>query len=195
MEALVLVATALALAVALPLGQAALASARWNLVIERDQVCGVGAYREAAIPRTRLRWSGIHPSVLAACTLGVLWAFATFCFAMAGAFLPPAWPVAISGFVLAIVLLLAVSRLARPRHDTARFVRAATTYSFVHHGAVLLTFLAIGALGSMELFAFTGVACTVGIAITAYLRASIATEVERQDLTRETTDAGHVAGA
>jgi len=193
MEVLVCVVAVLVVAFVLPLSQAALASARWRPVLERGELRGAGAYREASVPITRVRWRGVHPSVIAACVLGVLWAFATFCFSLAGAFLPPAWPVAISGFVLSIVLLRVTSHLACRQEDAASFVRTATTYSFIHHGAVVLTFLALSTWGSMaEVLLFTLVACAIGVAITAYLRASLHTEIERRPIeprAEETTTA------
>ncbi len=193
MEVLVFVAAALVLAVGLPLGQAALASARWGLVIERDAVRGSGAYRSASIPRTRMRWSGVHPSVLAACALGVILAVATACLSLAGLFLPPAWPVAFSGFALACVLLATVSRLACKHSGAGQFVRRATTYSFVHHGAVVLTFTMM-APWMPEVLAFVLVTCGIGVAITAYLRVSVRTEIEREDVSASDDD-GHAAAA
>ena len=179
MEVLVCLVAAVVAAFVIPFSQAVLASSRWRPVLERGALRGAGAYREATVPTTRLRWRGVHPSVMAACVLGVLWAFATFCFALAGAFVPPAWPVAISGFVLSIVLLRVTSHLACKHEDAASFVRTATTYSFLHHGAVALTFAALSTWGSMaEVLLFTLVACAIGVAITAYLRVSIRTEIE-----------------
>lgn len=175
MEILVL----LVVIVALPLGQALLARERWDRVPVHGAERGPGAYRSAQVVKTRRLWSGVHPGVLVASSLGLFWAGATICFAGAGLFLPPAWPVAVSGFFLAPVLLVVSTRLACRHPSAARFVRGATTYSFLHHGAVLLTFAAFGLFGAEpSLFLVALVACAIGVAITALLRAALRFEIE-----------------
>ncbi|MBX7193405.1 MAG: hypothetical protein K1X94_15225 [Sandaracinaceae bacterium] len=184
---------ALAVVLGTVLSQALLARARWVNERADGPVVGEGAYREAPVSRWRRRWLGLPIVVGAACTLSALWALVTLGFALAGTLLPPAWPVALSGYALVIVLFVASSKLARRTPDASRAVRFATTHSYLHHGAVLLTFGALATLGhdAWELFLVSAAACAVGVAVTALLH--VAAHRDAESLAREGALDGLVA--
>jgi hypothetical protein len=183
METLSIVVISLAMASVVVLAQAALAPRRWRTVVVHGAPIGAGAYREAPAVRTRRRWRAPSASVTAASVLAVLWALATGMFALAGMLLPPVWPVALSGFVLVVLLFHAAAQLAMRAEGRAERVRRITTYSYVHHAAVVGTFALLSVwsafAGREEMVAilvFAVVACTIGVGITALVRSAARSE-------------------
>jgi hypothetical protein len=186
METLSIVVISLAMASVVVLAQAALAPRRWQTVVVHGAPIGAGAYREAPVVRTRRRWRAPSGGVTAASMLAVLWALATGAFALAGMLLPPVWPVSLSGFVLVVLLFHAAALLATRGEGRVERVRHITTYSYVHHAAVVGTFALMsvwsafaGRAEMVALLVFTVVACTVGVGITALVRS--AASAERDD--------------
>jgi cytochrome bd-type quinol oxidase subunit 2 len=91
--------------------------------------------------------------------------------------------VALSGFVLVVLLFHAAAQLAMRAEGRAERVRRITTYSYVHHAAVVGTFALLSVwsafAGREEMVAilvFAVVACTIGVGITALVRSAARSE-------------------
>jgi hypothetical protein len=178
METPSIVLISLLMAYLLVLALAALTPRRWQTIMVHGAQIGAGAYREAPVARTRRRWRAPSALVTTASTLSVLWALATGMFALAGMLLPPAWPVALSGCALAVLLFFAAWLLATRADGGAERVRRITTYSYVHHCAVVATFVvfALYDRATIGLLVFSFVACTIGAGVTALLRSAAGSE-------------------
>ena len=184
MELIAVVLVPIVLGIAATALQAGLAERRWTLEAVHGAVVGDGAFRSAPQRETRARWLGIRPTAFVAALATLLWAFATVLCALAGLLLPPVWPVAISGFVLAVRLVGAAFLLAARDARAPATIGRVALHSYLHHAAVLLTFVVLAAIAHdmVGVLLFTLAACGIGVGVTLLLTSAARLEADVSDV-------------
>ena len=149
---------------------------RWGEVPAGTVRAGDGAYRDALVQKVRPR--GVPPVVSWSAGLGYLWAALTFfVFAPSGLLLALLTAenqgevmgifVAVdclSGFALAIALVIAGTSLLRCRPGAAERARLVGWWSVIHHLGVLATMAVLAVPGERGFLIVSAIPCILGLA-------------------------------